>query len=192
MNQAIKRLALLPLCAIVTLANSSAPLNYRLDAGNSNVTAKVSFLGLGSRSAQFPKMSGTVAIVPDRPQQAQIDVSFDASALTSSDSSTTTRLKGDKFFYTAKYPTIRFTGRSLKMSSATKGSVTGQLTARGVTRTETLNITFDTNPFKVARGRAVSFTGTTRIDRRQYGMKSYQLIVGNKVDITLKARMVPR
>ena len=35
-------------------------------------------------------------------------------------------------------------------------------------------------------------TGTTTIDRRDFGMKSYQLIVGNKVDIKLKARMVPK
>ena len=42
------------------------------------------------------------------------------------------------------------------------------------------------------QGKPVSFTGTTTIDRREFGMKSYQLIVGNKVDITLRARMVPR
>ena len=51
--------------------------------------------------------------------------------------------------------------------------------------------TFNTDPVAQA-GKPVSFTGTTTIDRREYGMKSYQLIVGNKVDITLKARMVPR
>lgn len=188
----LKRLLIVPVLALVLMANSSAPLNYRLDAGSSNVTAKVSFFGLGNRSAQFPKMYGTVTIVPNQPHRAQINVTFDASALTSKDASTTRRLKGEKFFNVARHPTVRFSGRSLKMTSATKGTVSGQLTARGVTRAQTLNVTFDTNPFKVARGRPISFTGTTRIDRRHYGMKSYQLVVGNKVDITLKARMVPR
>jgi polyisoprenoid-binding protein YceI len=188
----LRRLLIVPTLALAIMANGSAPLSYQLDAGNSSVLAKVSFFGLGSRSARFPKMNGSVTIVPDQPQRAQIDVTFDASALTSKDRSTTQRLKGEKFFHVTKYPTVRFTGRSLKMTSATKGTVSGQLTARGVTRSQTLNITFDTNPFKVARGKPISFTGTTRIDRRKYGMKSYQLIVGNKVNITLKARMVPR
>lgn len=186
------RLLLLPALALLAMANSSAPLNYRLDASASSVSAKVSFFGLGSKSAQFPRMSGSVTIVPDQPQRARIDVTFDAKALTASDSSTTTRLKGEKFFWVDKYPDVRFVGNSLSMTSATKGSVSGQLTARGVTRNETLNVTFDANPITAPRGKPISFTGTTIIDRRQYGMKSYQLVVGNNVNITLKARMVPR
>jgi polyisoprenoid-binding protein YceI len=101
------------------------------------------------------------------------------------------RLRGEKFFWVEKYPSIRFVGRSLELSSPTRGTVSGELTARGVTRPATLDVTFNADPLMQA-GKPVSFTGTTTIDRRQYGMKSYQLIVGNKVDITLKARMVPR
>jgi polyisoprenoid-binding protein YceI len=179
------------LAPLALLANSAGPINYRLDSGASNVTAKVAFLGLGSKTASFPKMSGAVTVVPDQPQRATIDVTFDARALTASDQTTTTRLRGDKFFWVAKYPTVRFVGRSLKLTSKIKGTVSGQLTARGVTRTETLNVTFDSDP-ATASGKPISFTGTTRIDRRQYGMKSYQLVVGNKVDIRLRARMVPR
>lgn len=187
----LSRLFWVPLIALLTLANSSAPLNYRLDASNSSVTAKVAFLGLGSKTARFPKMNGTVTIVPNQPQRAKIDVTFDAKALTASDQTTTNRLRGEKFFWVSKYPKVRFVGTSLKMTSATKGSVSGKLTARGITRNQTLNVTFDSDPAK-SRGKAVSFTGTTRIDRRHYGMKSYQLIVGNKVNIQLRARMVPR
>ncbi len=191
MSPMFSRVWLLPLIALFALANSSAPLNYRLDASNSSVTAKVAFLGLGSKTARFPKMSGTVTIVPNQPQRAKIDVTFDAKALTASDQTTTNRLRGDKFFWVSKYPKVRFVGSSLKMTSATKGTVSGKLTARGITRTETLAVTFDSDPAKT-RGKAVSFTGTTRIDRRQYGMKSYQLVVGNKVNIQLRARMVRR
>ena len=181
----------LPLVAVLALANNSAPLNYRLDASNSNVSAKVSFLGLGSKTARFPKMSGAVTIVPNQPERAKIDVTFDAQALTASDKSTTTRLRGEKFFWVSKYPKVRFVGSSLKMTSPTKGTVSGKLTARGLTRDETLTVAFDNDPTKL-RGKAVSFTGKMRIDRRQYGMKSFQLVVGNKVNVQLRARMVPR
>jgi len=62
---------------------------------------------------------------------------------------------------------------------------------RGVTKPQTLCVTFDADPLAQV-GKPVSFIGTTTIDRRHYGMNSYQLVVGNKVRITLKARMVPR
>jgi polyisoprenoid-binding protein YceI len=186
------RMILLPLLAAFALANTvGVPQRYTLDASASNVSAKVPFFGLASKTARFPRMQGAVTIVPGAPERALIDVTFDATAIEAPDSVTLARLRGDKFFWVEKYPSIRFVGRSLKLSSPTTGTVSGELTARGVTRPQTLAVTFDGDPLARA-GKPVSFTGTTTIDRRQYGMKSYQLIVGNKVDITLRARMVPR
>jgi polyisoprenoid-binding protein YceI len=186
------RVMLLPLLAALTLANTaSVPQRYTLDASASNVSAKVPFFGLSSKTAVFPRMQGAVTIVPGAPEKAVIDVTFDATAIQAPDSVTLARLRGDKFFWVEKYPTVRFIGRSLKLSSATRGTVAGDLTARGVTRPATLDVTFTADPVAQA-GKPVSFTGTTTIDRRQFGMKSYQLLVGNKVDITLKARMVPK
>lgn len=172
-------------------AQSDAPLNYRLDAGNSDVTARVPFFGLSSKTARFPRMEGNVTIVPGAPERTMIDVTFDAAALEAPDQTTLDRLRGESFFWVERYPTIRFVGRSINLSSPTRGTVSGELTARGVTRTEVLDVTFALDP-AASRGRAVSFTGEMKIDRREYGMTSYQLIVGNKVGIRLNARMVPR
>lgn len=191
-DRPLLRWALLPVLALFALANSAGvPQRYTLDASASNVSAKVPFFGLASKTARFPRMQGAVTIVPGAPEKAVIDVTFDATAIEAPDSITLARLRGDKFFWVEKYPTIRFMGRSIKLSSATRGVVSGELTARGVTKPATLSVTFDADPIARA-GKPVSFTGTTTIDRRQFGMKSYQLIVGNKVDITLKARMLPR
>ena len=176
----------------MVLANTAnVPQRYTLDASASNVSAKVPFFGLASKTAKFPRMQGAVTIVPGAPEKAVIDVTFDATAIEAPDAVTLARLRGERFFWVDKYPTIRFMGRALTLSSATRGTVSGELTARGVTRPATLAVTFDADPVAQA-GKPVSFTGTTTIDRREFGMKSYQLIVGNKVDITLKARMVPR
>lgn len=186
------RLILLPLFGVFALANTgSIPHRYTLDAGASNVSAKVPFFGLASKTARFPRMQGAVTIVPGAPEQAVIDVTFDATAIEAPDDLTLQRLRGEKFFWVEKYPSVRFVGQSLTLTSATRGTVSGELTARGISRPQTLVVTFDADPLAM-RGKPVSFTGTTTIDRREYGMKSYQLIVGNKVDITLKARMVPR
>jgi polyisoprenoid-binding protein YceI len=185
------RLILLPLVAVFALANIGAPQRYVLDASASNVSAKVPFFGLSSKTARFPRMQGAVTIVPGAPERAVIDVTFDATAIEAPDSVTLARLRGDKFFWVDKYPSVRFVGNSLKMTSATRGTVAGDLTARGVTKPQTLTVTFDADPLAQV-GKPVSFTGTTTIDRRQYGMKSYHLVVGNKVDIVLKARMIPR
>lgn len=189
----LMRLVLLPMLAALALANTGigAPQRYTLDASASNVAARVPFFGLASKTARFPRMQGAVTIVPGAPERAVIDVTFDATAIEAPDELTLSRLRGDKFFWVDKYPTVRFVGRALRLTSPTQGTVDGELTARGITRPQTLTVTFDGDPL-VMVGKPVSFTGTTTIDRREFGMKSYQLLVGNKVDITLRARMVPR
>ncbi|MDP5103085.1 MAG: YceI family protein [Erythrobacter sp.] len=197
MTQWIARphLLLLPLAAMFALANAGAniggPQRYTLDTNASNVSAKVPFFGLSSKTAHFPRMQGAVTIVPGAPERAMIDVTFDATAIEAPDDVTLQRLRGDKFFWVEKYPSMRFVGRSLTLTSPTRGTVSGELTARGTTKPQTLTVIFDADPLAQV-GKPVSFTGTTTIDRRHYGMKSYQLVVGNKVDITLKARLVPR
>ncbi|MEL7198724.1 MAG: YceI family protein [Pseudomonadota bacterium] len=191
MQPTLKRLFLLPVFAALLAANASAPVDYRIDESNSLLSAKVPFFGLSSKTATFPKMRGTATIVGNDPAKAKIDVTFDATSLTAPDTTTLKRLKGEKFFWSAKYPSIRFVGQSLNMTSATKGTMTGKLTARGVTKDQTLNVKFDRNPLTAPANAPISFTATAKIDRRNYGMKSYQLIVGNKVDIKLRARIVP-
>ncbi|MEM6585004.1 MAG: YceI family protein [Pseudomonadota bacterium] len=169
----------------------SSDLRYTIDEAASSVAAKVSFFGLASKTARFPKMAGDVKIVPGKPEDARIDVTFDATALEAPDSVTLSRLRGEKFFWVEKYPAVRFVGEKLTLTSAKKGKVEGQLTARGVTNPATLAIEFDADPLKAGDGQPIRFTGKTTIDRREFGMKSYQLIVGNKVKITLSATMDP-
>jgi polyisoprenoid-binding protein YceI len=172
-------------------STATSTLDYRLDTRRSNVTAKVSFFALASKTARFPEMAGTVRIVPDRPEAARIDVTFDATAIEAPDDTTLKRLRGNKFFWVEKYPQVRFVGENLTLSDARNGIVRGKLTARGVTRPATLKVVFDNPPLTTPRGQAITLTGTTTIDRREFGMKSYQLVVGNDVDITLTARMLP-
>ncbi len=192
MTTLLKRLFLLPLFAALLAANTSVPVSYTLDEGNSLLSAKVPFFGLSSKTATFPKMHGTAIIVGNDRSKAQIDVTFDATALTAPDSVTLRRLRGEKFFWVEEHPRIRFKGQGLAMTSATEGTITGSLTARGVTRDQTLKVKFDRNPLTAGPDTSINFTAKAKIDRRNYGMKSFQLIVGNKVSITFDARIVPQ
>jgi len=182
----------LPLAALVLLlAAAPASTRYVVEGQGSDVSARVAFFGIASKTARFPDISGEVRIDHAHPQDLSIDVTIDARTLQAPDSITLGRLKGEKFFWIEKYPTIRFVGNRMAMRDATSGSVAGELTARGVTRPVTLDIAFDRAPASAEPGEALALTGTTTIDRREFGMTSYSLIVGKKVDITIKARMIP-
>lgn len=177
--------------AVLLGAATPAATSYTVDDSNSSVSAKVAFFGIGSKTAGFPDLSGTARLSPADPQQIDLDVSIDARTLTAPDTTTRDRLRGERFFWVEKYPTVRFRGSRMMLKDGKSGTVQGSLTARGVTRPVTLNIAFDTPPASVRPGAAISLTGTTKINRYDFGMRSYALIVGKTVNITLKARLRP-
>ena len=51
---------------LMLLVGATTPTyRYALEEAGSNVRAKVSFFGLSSKTAQFPRISGRIALTPD-------------------------------------------------------------------------------------------------------------------------------
>lgn len=164
---------------------------FRVDAAASSVQAKVSFMGLGSQKAQFPISSGSISMASATTDKIALSVNINAKGLTSSSAETTKKLKGPDFFNVAKYPDIVFDGQRITMTSATTGTVSGNLTARGVTKPVNLAVTFSKAPASIGANEAVWLTGTTNINRKEFGMTAYSLIVGKTVKITINSKLVP-
>lgn len=186
------RAFLLTLLAVVLIGASPAGQVYAVDSAQSGLNAKVGFFGIGSKTAGFPQISGTLRLDRANSETIDLDVVIDAKALTAPDNLTLSRLKGEKFFWVEKYPEVRFVGREMKLATETTGIVDGELTARGVSQPVTLEVSFDKPPALLAEGEAITLSGKTRINRRDFGMKSYSIIVGKMVDIELRARLVPQ
>ena len=184
----MRKLSWLPLAAVLAAAGPSH--RYTIDSAHSDVSAKVAFFGLSSKTAHFPKMSGGITLDPAHPETADLDVELDARALTAPDKVTLARLKGEKFFWVERYPTVRFAGHGLRLTNDRSGTVLGAITARGVTRPATVAVTFAQSVAHPPPG-PIDLTGRTTIDRKAFGMTAYSGIVGRRVAITIRARMVP-
>jgi polyisoprenoid-binding protein YceI len=176
--------------AALMLSAAGPSHRYAIDPAHSDVSAKVAFFGLSSKTAHFPKLSGGITLDPAHPESADLDVELDARALTAPDKVTLGRLKGEKFFWVERYPTVRFVGHGLKVTSDRSGTVPGEITARGVTRPASVAVTFAQSIAHAPAG-PIDLTGRTTIDRKAFGMTAYSLIVGRKVAITIQARMIP-
>jgi polyisoprenoid-binding protein YceI len=172
-------------------AEAGPPQRYSLDPAGSAVTARVAFFGLASRTAHFPELSGAIALTPASSATIDLDVTIDARALTAGDRVTLDRLRGPSFFDVGRHPAIRFAGRTMRMTGRRTADIPGELTARGITKPATLRVTFDRAPEEQSGRDAIGLTGRMTIDRRDFGMNAYSLIVGNRVTIELTARMVP-
>lgn len=176
--------------ALVLIA-AAPDRRYTIDAAASGVSARVAFFGVASKTARFPRVSGGIALASGQPEQIDLKVSIDATALTAPDSVTLARLKGPGFFDVARYPTISFAGREMRMTSNRNARIAGQITARGVTRPAVLAVQFSASPLRSDARTPLTLDGETVIDRRAFGMTAYPLIVGRKVTIRIRATLVP-
>lgn len=185
---------LMTLAALLALLQPAwamaADLRYVIDRSASEVVAKVPFFGIASKTAKFPDMSGTFNLSFADLEALDMVVDIDARTLTTGDAQAKT-LKGKSFFDVARHPTVRFVGRKLKLTGERTATVEGDITARGVTRPIKLDITFSVPPFSTGGTQPISIVGTGVIDRRQFGMTAFPLIIGAMVNVTIRARMVP-
>ncbi len=165
-------------------------LRYTVDDSQSEVVARVAFLGLADNTARFPDMSGSLALSFADLNSVDMHVTVDARTLTTGDSQTA-RLRGRQFFDVANHPTVSFTGDQIRFTGERTATVTGQITAKGITRPSSIAVTFSQPITDMSTRDPVSIVATTSIDRRQFGMTAFPLIVGNRVRITIRARMVP-
>lgn len=176
---------------MMALLFGSAMPAYQLDPAASAVSAKVGFMGLSSKTANFPAMSGQIRLDPDDSAVIDLRVDLDARQLTASDRLTERRLKGEKYFWVERHPTISFRGTTLLMDDDRTGRIEGSITARGVTRPVSLDVEFTHALDRIGQAASVGIEAETTIDRRDFGMTSHGLVVGKKVDIRITARMVP-
>jgi len=182
--------ALIPLFAIAATAPAASHL-YWLDPGHSSVSARVSYMGFGSKTARFPQMRGSIRLNPARLDAIDLDVELDASALDAGGKSDTNYLRSKDFFWVQQYPVVRFSGHRMTMTGATTAQVDGEISARGVTRPASLTVTFKDPPAQATGRNPIQLSAQTRINRRDFGMTAYSMVVGKMVTITIDARLMP-
>ena len=183
---------LLVLAALLSVSAAPGPaFHYWLDGPHSVVSAKVSYMGFGSKTARFPQMRGSIRLNPARLDTIDLDVELDAAALTAGGQRDTNYLRGKDFFYVEQYPVVRFSGHRMTMSGPTTGQIDGQITTRGVTRPATLAVTFKDPPARATGRDPVQLTARTNINRKDFGMTAYSMVVGKTVTITIEARLMP-
>lgn len=166
-------------------------LRYRLDGPRSDVHAKVGFFGIASKTARFPAVTGGIDLDPNHLDAIRLDVVLDANALEAGDQVTLNRLKGPDFFDVAHHPVVRFTGKSMTMTGPVTATISGDLTARGVTRPTVLTVSFTDPPSRATGREPIRLSARAKIDRTDFGMTAYRLIVSKSVTITINAQMVP-
>ncbi|HZZ89001.1 MAG TPA: YceI family protein [Caulobacteraceae bacterium] len=161
---------------------------YAIDPKHTGLVVRVPHMGFSYSVFRFQGVAGTLAWDPANPAADKLAVTVDAKSLvTGPVEGFTEELTNDKFLNAAKFPTMTFASTAFHPTSATHGTVDGDLTVMGVTK----HVTFDVDLVgagKGFRGPVIGVTAKTMLDPAGLGLPPFfatpiEIVVDSEFDL---------
>jgi len=194
----MKRFSSLLLAAVFVAAGVIAPSvsvaadTWQIDPAHSAAQFSVTHLMISTVRGEFGTMSGTIEYDGKDVASIKVDVTIDATSISTRNDYRDKDLKSDHFFDVAKYPTLTFKSKKIVAGKDGAFQLVGDLTMHGVTKEVTLDATAPSKIIKGARGESrVGASATTKINRRDFGLnwsatvEGVGLVVSDAVSITI-------
>lgn len=173
--------------------------NYQIDPVHSLASFSVAHMGISHVRGQFTRVSGEGYFDGKDYKDAWIDATIDTTSIDTREPKRDAHLKSADFFDVAKYPTITFHSRRIRLKGNGHFEVVGDLTIHGVTKGALLDGTGPVGPMTDPGGNVrMGANATTSVDRRDFGLlwnknlDNGSVLVGDQVDITLDVELVQK
>ena len=167
--------------------HAALPGKYVIDAKHTGLIARVPHLGFSVSIFRFQAVTGALAWDPAHPAADSLTVSVDPkSIVTGPVDGFADELGGAKYLNVAKFPTASFTSTAFHPTSATEGTVEGDLTLLGVTKHITFHVDL-VGAGKGFRGPVIGVTARTHLDPKDYGLPPFitgpiELVIDTEFD----------
>ena len=173
-----------------TTSPVQAPAKWVLDKAHTNVRFSVAHLVVSDVDGNFKSFDGSMTSAKPDFTDAAISFTAEVASINTDNENRDKHLQSDDFFNAAKFPQIKFTGKSLELVSGNKYKLTGDLTIRDITKTVVFDVTYG-GTVTAMGGTHAGFKAKSTINRFDYNLKwsaateAGGLVVGKEVEITL-------
>jgi polyisoprenoid-binding protein YceI len=144
---------------------------YKIDPAHSSAQFVVRHMMISNVRGAFSGVNGVIEYDPDRPQETEIDVTIDASSISTLDDQRDGHLKSSDFLHVEQHPTITFKSKKITPKSEDEWQINGDLTLHGVTREVALKVEGPApegkDPFGNVR---IGASATAKIKRSDFGL----------------------
>lgn len=185
-----------PAAALAQAAPDANPAHvkagtYQVEPSHTRVLFAVSHMGFTTWYGEFTGVSGSLTLDPKKLSATSFDIVIPANSVTTTNAKLDGELNSPEWFDTAKYPTIEFKSGKVVRTGHDTALVTGELTFHGVTRPETLKVTFNAAGINVlSKQYTAGFNATGTLKRSDFNQSTYVPLIGDQVDLTISAAFV--
>lgn len=168
---------------------------YVLDPAHTTIGFVARHAMVTKTRGKFEDFEGTITVA-ENIADSKADVTIKSASINTGNDDRDSHVKGDDFFAVEKYPELTFTATSFNVDEAGNGTVTGDLTIKGVTKPVTLDVESEglaEDPFGNTR---FGFEATTKINRLDFGidfnapLKTGGVLVSEEIMIELEVSAI--
>ncbi|MGO4569822.1 YceI family protein [Rhizobium sp. 2YAF20] len=160
---------------------------FDIDPVHSGIAFYIDHLGFSRVIGVAREFSGSFDFDATKPETSSLGVKVSVAAISTNNKQRDGDIQGADWFNATEFPDITFVGKEFKKSTDTSGEIMGDLTIAGVTKSTTLDVTFNKegqNPWD--KSHVVGFSAATKIKRSDFGMKAALGMIGDEVDLVIQ------
>jgi len=168
---------------------------WKLDPAHTLVEFSAKHLMITTVKGRITDIEGIIYSDEKDLRNSSVEATLKAVSLDTRTDQRDQHLRSADFLHVEKYPEIRF--RSTRIQGDKQSfKLTGDLTIRDVTKPITLDVAFEGETKDPWGGQRIGFSGTGKIDRREFGLTWNQaletggVVVGNDIKISLEVEAV--
>ncbi len=186
------RAALLLSCLWPLAGQAAGPQTFALDPVHTRVVVAVDHAGFSKAIGTVSGSTGTLVFDRDDWTSARLDVRVPVGKLDLGDAKWNSAVLAANLLDGERHPEAHFISTRIEPVDADHARVCGDLTLRGVTRPQCLEVTLNAlkrHPLPPFR-RTAGFSATTTLSRADFGITAWKNVIGDSVELRIEAEAV--
>ena len=168
---------------------------WKFDPLHTQVEFSAKHLGMMTVRGNFTEVEASGQISPDDPERSSVEVTINSASIRTHNEQRDNDLRGPNLLDVEHYPTITFKSTKIKKETEDRGTMTGDLTIKGVTRPVTLKMVRYGEFRDPGMGHRIGYAAETKINRKDFGIQfdyvlDGRLVVSNEIQINIEGEVV--
>ena len=189
----LSSIALAGAIALSPVYVNAEPATYEIDPAHFSIGFSSTHIGFAPVLGMFLEGGGSFVFDEETRELSNVDVTIKAASVFTNHEKRDGHARSKDFLFVEDFPEIRFVMTSAEATSDTTGTVTGDLTLRGVTKPVTLDVTWNkSGEYPFGNNYAIGISASTVVKRSEFGM-TYAVEngwVGDETPITIELEAI--
>lgn len=182
-----KIISLAALAVLFSTAAFAEAKTYTIEPNHTSIAWNANHFGFSNPSGKFSEVEGSIVFDEKHPAKSSVEATIKIATLTTGLTKFDQHLKSADFFNLDKFATAKFISKKITVTGKNKAKIEGDLTLVGITKSVTLNATFNkigTNPLN--KKETIGFSANAVLKRSEFGINYAVPDVSDNVNLIIE------